>query len=305
MTFHPPEQAAAVIPIDKGGFAPARRTVAEIQTVRAQVIELMKSAMQEGVHFGKIPGTPKPTLYKAGAEMLLSMFHLSDRIVSIDDLSTYDEIRYRVRVEVSGPTRTSESAGVCSSSERKYRWRAPVCNEEFDETPAERRREVWIRADGGAKKIHQVRTDPADAEQTILSMAFKRGLIGATRLALAVSDVFQQDIDDMPEEWSHHLTASDGETIAEEPKQEPQPVAKGEAPTHLHVTNVRVVKTGKNDRGPWTKWGVKFSDGKEAYTFNDAVKKTADALKSSCAAIDLDVEHGDYGDNITTLREKK
>ena len=32
--------------------------------------EVMKGVMKEGTHFGTIPGTPEPSLWKVGAEVL-------------------------------------------------------------------------------------------------------------------------------------------------------------------------------------------------------------------------------------------
>ncbi len=309
-----PSQPSEVVPIERGGFTPARRTVAEIQAARARVMELMRDAMKPGIHYGKIPGTPKPTLYKPGSEMLLSMFNLGARPVLTEDLSRDDEIRYRVQIEVydrgSGIS-LCVAAGECSSSERKYRWREPICKEEFEETAEDRRREIWTRdKQGGVFKKRQVRTDPADIGNTILKMGAKRGLIAATLLALACSDVFQQDLEDLPPEWAAHLAENDGEgdesegTIGEEPP-DPKPVQQpAQPPAHLHVTGVRLAKQGKNARGEWKLYGIKFSDGKEAFTYSESLKKTADDLAKSKAACDRDTEPDEQHDSLklTLLR---
>lgn len=168
-----------------------------------RILEIQKTVMKEKVHFGTIPGTPKPTLYKAGAEKLLATFQIAAIPIAVEDLSTSDEIRYRVRVQgISQATGVvlGEAVGECSSNEEKYRWRKPVCDDEWNDTPEDFRRGVWKKYDGKTYKAKQVRTSPADVANTILQMATKRGLIPMTRVVLACSDIFDQDLEDMPEE---------------------------------------------------------------------------------------------------------
>ena len=117
--------------------------------VKAQVQliqEVMAAVMVKNVHYGVIPGTDKPTLYKPGSEKILSTFRIAAYPKEIDDLSGPDEIRYRVKVHglsMNDGRLIGVGIGECSSDEGKYKWRKPVCNEEFDETPEDRRREVW------------------------------------------------------------------------------------------------------------------------------------------------------------------
>jgi hypothetical protein len=47
----------------------------------------------------------------------------------------------------------------------------------------------------------QIRTEPADLANTILKMAKKRALIDAVLTATAASDIFTQDIEDLPPEY--------------------------------------------------------------------------------------------------------
>jgi hypothetical protein len=152
------------------GVLPTTDVVARVHRIQ----EVMRALMKDSIHYGTIPGTPKPTLYKPGAELLLMTFRIAASPSLIEDLSTPDEIRYRVTVrgthQVTGEI-VGEMVGECSSSEEKYRWRKPVCDEEFDETPADRRREKWAKGRDGAYKQKQVRTSPADVANTILKMA--------------------------------------------------------------------------------------------------------------------------------------
>lgn len=173
-------------------------------TLRSQIQliqEVMRDVMIEGVHYGKIPGALKPSLYKPGAEVLCAVFHVAPSYRT-EDLSTSDAIRYRVAC-VGTHQQTSielgEGIGECSSDEAKYRWRAPVCDQEFEETREDRRREKWTRSQGGPFKQKQIRTDSADIANTVLKMAAKRAQIAMVLNVTAASDIFSQDLEDLPE----------------------------------------------------------------------------------------------------------
>src|SRR5437899_8450992 len=88
--------------IDRGVLG-MEELVARVRRVR----EVMKNLMEENVHFGRVPGTQKPSLWKPGAELLLMTFRVGPRL-EVEDLSNGDEIRYRVKVigfsKVTGET---------------------------------------------------------------------------------------------------------------------------------------------------------------------------------------------------------
>lgn len=183
--------------------------VMQIMTVEAmtdrinRIQTVTRSKMIQNVHYGIIPGTKKPTLYKAGSEMLLTMFEIGPT-VDVLDLCTNERIKYRVTVTgVHIPTSRpiGQGVGECSSNEEKYRWRNAICDEEFDETPEGSRRIKWGRGQGGSiYRTKQVRTTPDDLSNTVLKMAKKRAQIDMTLTALGVSDLFDQDLDDLPPE---------------------------------------------------------------------------------------------------------
>lgn len=182
--------------------------------VRAQVNliqDVMKSVMKKDTHFGTIPGCQKPTLYKAGAEVLATTFRLAVD-PEVIDLSTHDEIRYRVRVKLTAANGAFVGVGIgeASSNEDKYMWRKAVCKEEFEATPDDRKRVKWSKSREGAYSTEQVRTNIADIANTILKMAKKRGQIDAILTATAASDIFTQDIEDLPEEIRANVSEGDG-----------------------------------------------------------------------------------------------
>jgi hypothetical protein len=174
--------------------------------VRAQV-NLMRDVMDEvmikDTHFGVIPGTKQPSLYKAGAEKIMSTFRLAAD-PTVEDLGRDGEVHYRVRVAIlsNGGAFLGAGMGECSSQEDKYAWRASVCDEEFNGTPENRRRIKFAKVYGSSKteQKKQVRTNPADVANTILKMAKKRGMIDGVLTVTAASDLFTQDIEDLPAE---------------------------------------------------------------------------------------------------------
>ena len=176
------------------------------EQVRAHVNliqQVMRGVMKEGTHYGRIPGAgDKLSLFKPGAETLAVTFRIAvDPIV--EDLSTDDEARFRVvcrGIHQDTGTLLGSGIGEASSNEEKYRWRRAVCDEEYEATPEDRRRVKWGKGKGSsAYTIKQVRTAPADIANTVLKMAKKRAQVDMTLSVTGASDIFTQDIEDLPD----------------------------------------------------------------------------------------------------------
>lgn len=277
-------------------------TAAEIRAQVNLIQEVMKAVMKDGTHFGQIPGTDKPTLYKAGAEKILMTFRIAAQH-AIEDLSTPDEIRYRVTVrgvsQASGVT-LGEGVGECSSNEEKYKWRRPVHENEFKAAPEDRRREKFTR---NGDVWQQVRTEPADVANTILKMAHKRGLVAMTLVVTGASDVFTQDIEDLPEELR------DAATESSKPKmQAPQrkAAATGKAETAAQrvvgkVSEVSKGKSGEKDGKPWQVWKIKLSDQKIYGTFDEKQKAVADEAHRTGEDVAVEFKEGKYGRELLKI----
>ena len=178
-------------------------TAVEIRAQVNRIQEVMQAIMIKGVHYDTVPGCgDKPTLLKPGAEKLLSTFKLSADPL-IEDLSGQGFVRYRIRATILNNEGVFVGAGMgeCSSDEEKYRWRKAVCTEEFDETSEDRRRKKWKAGYGGKEPyfISQVRVFPPDIANTVLKMAVKRAVVAGALIVTAASDIFEQDIEDIPE----------------------------------------------------------------------------------------------------------
>jgi len=190
--------------------------------MRAQVNlvqEVMQAVMKKETHYGIIPGSKKPSLYKPGAEVLAATFRIAVSY-RVEDLSTDDHVRYRVTAVGTHQTTgivLGDGMGECSSGEEKYKWRRAICEEEFEATPENRRRIKFGKYQGKVEKTKQVRTEPADQANTILKMACKRAQVAMTLNVTAASDIFTQDIEDLPEELRSE------EVAAEPARPVPQP----------------------------------------------------------------------------------
>jgi len=205
------EQITAVGRADPGlSVEQLKRHVETVQGV-------MASVMREDEHYGTIPGTKKPSLYKSGAEKLSLTFRLAPTYeIRKTDLPgghrEYEIVCTLTHIptgEVFG-----QGVGACSTMEAKYRFRTGEV--EFTGRPVPQ--EYWDNRDKkllggpgfGAKKNpdtgkweivrqgERVEHDnPADHYNTVLKMAKKRAQIDATLTCTAASDIFTQDVEDL------------------------------------------------------------------------------------------------------------
>jgi hypothetical protein len=204
-----------------------RMAVAEIISHVAMVQEVMRAVMKKDVHYGIIPGTDKPTLYKPGAEVLCMAFRIASSY-DIQDLSTADTVRYRVTCvgthQTSG-TVLGAGMGEASSGEEKYKWRKAY-EPEFNDTPANLRRKKsgFNKQKKESYSTFQVRTEQADLANTVLKMANKRAHMAMVLSVTAASDCFSQDLEDMDAALRDHLTRHEGDEPAQAAKTD-QPAA--------------------------------------------------------------------------------
>ena len=196
--------------------------VAAIQQNIARVQLLKKEVMREGVDFGIIPGTPKPSLYKPGAEITNLMFGVSvdpdptaiREEEGLDELGVpFYQVTVRMVFRTRGQTFLGASYGSASSLEEKYKWRRATGPKEFEATPDGRKRVKFRRGkNGGEYEEPQIRTEVADIRNTIMQMAMKRAEVSGTKRVHALSGMFGQDLEDLPEEIRDSIV--DGEVIA-------------------------------------------------------------------------------------------
>lgn len=178
-------------------------SVMDLQDRLRRMLEVQKNVMKEGIHYGKIPGCNKDSLYQPGAQILSVTFKVGTRPSNIESDSDTTRVHYRVTLEafdqVTGLV-LGYGVGECSSDEDKYAWRESICDEEFDSTPDQLKRIKYKRGKNNSHyTVKQISTNPADVANTVLKMAKKRALINVTLDVLAASEIFTQDIEDLPE----------------------------------------------------------------------------------------------------------
>lgn len=194
---------------------------------KRKLVEVMNAVMKLDEHYGKIPGTNKPTLLKAGAEVLATVFGLAPtfKITRTDMPGGHRE--YEITCTLTHiPTGATlgEGVGSCSTMESKYRWRKSFADRECPEcgnkTGALMRSKkdpewfCWTKKGGcgetfklddrritdqqiGESKVEN--PDVADVYNTVLKMAKKRAQVDATLTAVGASDILTQDLEDLPE----------------------------------------------------------------------------------------------------------
>lgn len=197
-----------------------RLSASEVVQHAMVVQDVMRAVMKPELHYGKIPGTDKPTLFQPGADVLCMTFRIAPEF-SIEDLSTADVVRYRVTCrgvhQLSGITLGS-CVGEASSGEEKYKWRRSVNDKEFDATPPALRRIKY----GKSWETKQVRTEPADVANTVLKMAEKRAKIGMVLNVTACSDMFGQDLEDLDAVLRDSLVGEQHQQPESQGRPEPQ-----------------------------------------------------------------------------------
>ena len=94
------------------------RRVQKVQAVKGRL-------MKENIHYGKIPGTDRDTLFKAGAETLMMAFRLSPKYTHTETWSD-EHLTILSRCDlyhIGSGNFVGSGEGMCSTMESKYRYR--------------------------------------------------------------------------------------------------------------------------------------------------------------------------------------
>ena len=192
-----------------------------VERVR-KVHSVQREVMKEGVHYGHTPGVDKPSLFKPGAELLGMTFRLAPDFEISEQVREGDHLTVVVRCKLyHAPTGTLLGSGMgsCSTRESKYAYRkaertCPQCGQACIIKGKQEYGGGWLcfakRGGCGAKfrdddpKITQQVTgrvenpDIYDQHNTVLKMAIKRAHVAAILFVTCASEIFTQDVEDMP-----------------------------------------------------------------------------------------------------------
>ena len=127
--------------------------------------DYVQRIMISGIDYGLIPGCPKPSLLKPGAEKLLDFFGYSKLVTVLNRIENLEDsyVSYEVKTSlISKNTGVVEAEGVgsCNSREQEYKNSDPFC-----------------------------------IANTLLKMAEKRSLVDACLFATRSSGLFTQDLE--------------------------------------------------------------------------------------------------------------
>lgn len=220
-----------------------------------KIAQIKNAVMRKNEHYGVIPGTQKPTLFKAGAEKLAMTFRFAPKFaISMTNLNHGEHREYSIVCTLSHITSgnfLAEGVGSCSTMETKYRYRkadpeivGPVPQSYWKENNAAKKADIIGGRGFGVKKVgaqwnivkfsdERVEHDnPADFYNTALKMAKKRAFVDAVITATGGSDLFTQDVEDdhnfsdtpMPDETLNRKSATPPTVPVEEKKLHGAPI---------------------------------------------------------------------------------
>lgn len=162
--------------------------IGAVQSTLAKINQfqvVVQNTLKENHDYGVIPGTPKPTLFKPGAEKILMMFGVTSEYEVTERVQDYEKGFFAFTVKCliyKNGMKITEGVGHCNTKEKKY-----------------------------------INQDPYTLANTCLKMAKKRAQIDATLTLASLSEIFTQDIEDMQEftqtEQVETMTAQDAAQI--------------------------------------------------------------------------------------------
>ena len=288
--------------------------------------EIMRETMKVDEHYGIIPGTQKPSLYKAGAEKLSLTFRLRPEYqITKTELPGGHREYEAVCTLYCIPTGqiVGQCAGSASTMEGKYRYRGgeklptgkDVPKEYWNLKKAGKLAEAqsliggpgfsagkidgsWQVCTLGEKQEHD---NPADYYNTILKMAQKRAYVSTVLGATAASDIFTVDVEDMVEVIPGTKAQAEKQATAKPPIKEPQSKS---APQVVQTASFVITKldsqTGEKNGKKWHQFYI--TDVETVYnTFDTKLAAKAKEAYDSAAPVLIGFTSDQYGNKIQTL----
>jgi len=176
----------------------ALRRIQELQA-------FVKAVMVQGIDYGTIPGTPKPTLLQPGAQKLEEIYGFSHSFEDLEKQCDWSEgfFLFRKRCVLTARragTYIGDGVGSCNSRESRYahRW-------VFDKDIPQGVDKSTLKSETKMGKNNRPYTryrlpneDIYSLVNTIEKMACKRALVHAIIGATRSSGIFTQDVEDLP-----------------------------------------------------------------------------------------------------------
>ena len=202
------ERPSALPMLSRHNPADLALRLADMKANRHLTRAFFKEVMEEGVDYGIIPGTDKPTLFKPGAEGLLEFYGFAPTIKNVQETKDFDTGFLRVVVTIALIQRgtgevVAEGIGECNTREARYfyRWmpewelqKLPDLWAVKDSLKKETRswKATARRKAGSAIFYRMENEDLFTLWNTVLKMAKKRALVDAALSATRSSGLFSQ-----------------------------------------------------------------------------------------------------------------
>lgn len=186
-----PSQVTLLRPI-----APA----ADVIVAQNETRELIAKALEKKRDYGEIPGTNKPTLFKAGAERVALAFGCFAQFRTLESEIDHDRaVTYIKKTKKWNNKHKGDKSFTWQEESGKslglYRY-VVECQIVDRQTG-----DVVGSFMGSCSSMESKYIDrPRDVENTIIKMAEKRALVGAVLTTFGLSDQFTQDVEDLPRE---------------------------------------------------------------------------------------------------------
>src|SRR5438105_8614425 len=230
---------------------------------RERVARVQREYMREDEDYGLIPNTPKPTLFKSGAEKLAQLYGFAARVESAfvqgdgekSPPLTFNAEAYLHIGSFDGPI-VAVGHGTANSWEKRYRRDSkvcPKCNEpkiirsKYPENDPNRGwyclncKSKFNAADQSiTEQVGPASSDVRDAFDlgvTLLKMSEKRAFVDAVLRATATSGLFTQDVAEDPPEsadtgFGPSVAQRQAQEVSEASSAAVPRVLEGEPPDH-------------------------------------------------------------------------
>jgi len=193
---------SAMALIERADLATVSETLKKISTFQ----KVVQSTLKDGYHYGVIPGTKLPTLYKAGAEVICQLMTVNPDYEFLDRIVDFEKgfFNYEIRCTLNHSVLTdgvlvkipmSQGVGSCNSKEKKYNFINVLekdLPEDIDKATCKKSTDKY-----GKVRYTIVNPDPYTLANTVLKMAKKRAYVDATLQLAALSQIFTQDTEDI------------------------------------------------------------------------------------------------------------
>ena len=234
------EHEEAGPPAIRGGLPQPQMSVEDLVRHVNFVEQVADEVMQDGVHYGQIPGTPRPSLWKPGAQKLGLAFHFAPKYTYLRQDLEGGHREYEVTCDLykrGSMDFVGSGVGSASTLEARHRYRnarltCPSCGREAIVKSKPPYKGFWCALYKDGCKAQFGEDDPrirdqetgrvenpdlADTYNAVFKAAAKRAYIEAMITATATGDRFTQEIVDEPEEHGTETTEKPPERDQEGP----------------------------------------------------------------------------------------